>query len=311
MANKLTTTHITVGIVAVVSAGLIYIGYQEVKSSLEQTTQTQSEIVDGLRALNNELSGVKQQQALTSSPEYFQKAVIGAIENYGQQQQAQLTANKLARYEAAPEKLTDGKRIYGSMTAQFTLVEFSDIECGYCKKFHPTAKDVVDSSGGLINWEWKHMPLGFHQPAAGIQAHAAECVGELAGNRAFWTYVDDLFANTKGGGQGSNELTRMAVDLGVDANAFNACMKSGRHQKVIDDDVAMGTSLGVRGTPTSFLIDNTTGKRLTLSGAQPSSAVMSAVRSLQQSRQETDAANAGQSPDQEQTNQQASTGKTE
>lgn len=208
MAKKITPTQIAIGIGAIAVASLAFLGYQQIQASMTQTAQVQGQIVQRLQALNADLTAVKRQQQEVSSPEYFQKAVIGAIENYGQQQQAQVAARKMEQYAAAPEKLADGKHIYGSMTAQFTLVEFSDFECPYCKRFHPTAKEVVDQSNGLVNWEWKHMPLGFHQPAAGIEAHAAECVGELAGNRAFWVYMDEIFANTKGNGQGTNELTK-------------------------------------------------------------------------------------------------------
>ncbi|ARX53898.1 hypothetical protein AM375_00115 (plasmid) [Escherichia coli] len=45
---------------------------------------------------------------------------------------------KYAQFEAAPEKVEDGKHIYGDLGARFTLVEFSDMECPFCKQFHDT-----------------------------------------------------------------------------------------------------------------------------------------------------------------------------
>lgn len=249
MAKKMTPTQIAVAFGSLVLAAVLAVGYyahnnyQQLNAAMIQIASTQMEITQSLKGVNAELSVLKREQEAMAAPERFRTAVIGAIESYAQQEQERISAQKLQKYAVAPQGLVDGKRIYGSPNAQFTLVEFSDLECPYCKRFHSTAKEVVDQSNGLVNWEWRHMPLDFHQPVAGIEAHAAECVGELAGNRAFWAYLDEIFAESRGNGQGTKNLAELATALGVDGNEFRACMQSGRHQAKVNEDQAMGAAL--------------------------------------------------------------------
>ncbi|MEL6803246.1 MAG: thioredoxin domain-containing protein, partial [Bacteroidota bacterium] len=51
----------------------------------------------------------------------------------------------------------DNRAIYGDIAAPVTIVEFSDYQCPYCSRLHPTLKQIVDESGGGINWEYRHL----------------------------------------------------------------------------------------------------------------------------------------------------------
>ena len=93
--------------------------------------------------------------------------------------------------------------IYGNPDAPISLIEYSDFECPYCKRFHVTAKSVVEAFDGKVNWVYRHFPLAFHNPGAQKQAEASECASELGGNDAFWKYTDALYARTKSGGSES------------------------------------------------------------------------------------------------------------
>ncbi len=81
-------------------------------------------------------------------------------------------------------------------------MEYSDFECRYCKRFHPTAKAVVQAYAGKVNWVYCHFPLGFHNPGAQKQAAASECANELGGNYAFQKYTDAIYARTRSNGKG-------------------------------------------------------------------------------------------------------------
>lgn len=77
--------------------------------------------------------------------------------------------------------------------AQVTIIEYSDFECPYCAKFHPTLEKIVSESNGNIAWVYRNFPLvQIHQHAM-ERAIAAECVAKIKGNDAFWKYADLLF----------------------------------------------------------------------------------------------------------------------
>ena len=114
--------------------------------------------------------------AINSTDKHFAKEVTNVIESFIKQKQDQVVSKRYEEYGQAQQDAVDGKWIYGNAKARVTIVEFSDFECPFCKKFHSTPKELVDASNGNINWQWMHMPLSFHEPAASSEAEAAECI---------------------------------------------------------------------------------------------------------------------------------------
>ena len=80
----------------------------------------------------------------------------------------------------------------GDASAPLTIVEFSDFECSYCRRFHkqvfPQLKhQYIDT--GLVRFVHKDLPLPFHHHALSAAA-AARCAGEQ--NR-YWDVYAALF----------------------------------------------------------------------------------------------------------------------
>lgn len=214
------------------------------------------------------------------TPDEFQASLVGALNKLASDRAAKEAQEKMDKYSGAAESEPSGKHIYGALNARFTLVEFSDLECPYCKRFHETPKQLADASNGNVNWQWMHLPLDFHNPAAKAEAHAAECVAEQKGNRAFWAFLDDIFVQSRGNGQGVSDITAMAVALGADEAEFRSCMKEGRFNTKIEEHVQKARQQGISGTPATFVVDNQTGKTQLVSGAQPIQALMAAISKL-------------------------------
>jgi len=93
---------------------------------------------------------------------------------------------------ALPVLETD--HVAGNPDAPITIIEYSDFQCPFCSRAHPTVARVVEESDGEINWVYRHFPLTNIHPAAYPASVASECVAELAGNDAFWVFTDTLFA---------------------------------------------------------------------------------------------------------------------
>jgi len=210
------------------------------------------------------------------------------IEEFQANKESQQIAERkeaiLAPWSKAAKHNPEGRHIYGDLNAEFTLVEFSDLECPFCKRFHDTPKNLVDQAGGKINWEWQHYPLGFHNPAAEKAARASECVGESAGNQAFWAFTGEWFARSAMNGQGYDDIELLAREVGAKPDAFRECMATGKYKELVKSQIDKGTAMGVTGTPATVVVDNTTGRQIMVKGAQKPQALLQAIGQLMDQR---------------------------
>jgi protein-disulfide isomerase len=90
-------------------------------------------------------------------------------------------------------------------------------------------------------------------PASESAAQAAECAGD---QNKFWTYADYLFAHQDGENSGAlspQNLKKFAVQLGLNSDAFNTCLDSGKYAALVNQQKAQGEQQGVTATPTFFI----------------------------------------------------------
>jgi len=181
--------------------------------------------------------------------------------------QAQAAAKASDVRQVSPER----DHIYGDPKAPISLIEYSDFECPFCKTFHPTAKRIVDSSDGEVNWVYRHFPLAFHNPLAQQEAEASECAGSIGGNEAFWRYADLLYERTRSNGKGLSvdSLVPLAGEIGLDVIAFRTCFDSGLFAARVQEDFDEGARIGVTGTPGNIILNNETGEAVPAAGAIP------------------------------------------
>ncbi|PID52124.1 MAG: hypothetical protein CR972_03810 [Candidatus Moraniibacteriota bacterium] len=83
--------------------------------------------------------------------------------------------------------------VIGNDDARITIIEYSDIDCPYCKKFHAATAHMRADYADDVRWVFRHMPVDSSHPYARTKAEAAECVGEIGGGVAFWQYLDKLY----------------------------------------------------------------------------------------------------------------------
>lgn len=177
----------------------------------------------------------------------------------------------------AVNPVTAEDQIKGDINAPVKIVEYSDFECPFCKRFHNTMNQIMDEygDGGQVAWIYRQFPLDqLHPKNARRASVASECVAELGGNDAFWKFTDGWFEVSPTNDQTDFEAVtaRLISEIGLDKNAFNTCLASGKYDQHIQDDIDNATATGGRGTPWSIVIgpDGTT---YSLNGAQPYEAV--------------------------------------
>ncbi|NOT24815.1 MAG: thioredoxin domain-containing protein [Acidobacteria bacterium] len=179
-------------------------------------------------------------------------ALVGELRKSGPALRMTLDA---PRYEV---NVTADDATIGDAKAVVTLVEFSDFQCPFCARVMPTLKRIKDTYGDRVRIVWKDFPLTAIHPQAFRAAEAGQCAREQG---KFWEYHDRLFANQQA--LDVEFLKKYAADAGLDATKFGACMDTAKYGDRVQEQMGIGTRLGVESTPTTFV-----NGRL-VSGAQP------------------------------------------
>lgn len=164
--------------------------------------------------------------------------------------------------------------IRGSEKAPVTLIEYSDLECPFCKRVHPTLQQLMKEYDGKVRWVYRHLPLTTLHSKAIKEALAAECAGE---QNAFWEYIDMVYERTpSNNGLDDLKLTEFASELKLDTDAFVKCKSEERYSDRVLGDMNDAQQAGAQGTPYSLIIDKA-GNVTPISGALPYSEFKKAI----------------------------------
>ncbi len=93
--------------------------------------------------------------------------------------------------------ISPDEHILGNVNAKIIIVEYSDLECPFCKVFHTTMHQVVEKNNGDVAWVYRHYPITQLHSKAFHEAEATECAWEQGGNETFWKYTDRIFEITQ------------------------------------------------------------------------------------------------------------------
>ena len=163
----------------------------------------------------------------------------------------------------------NGSPYLGDPNAPITLVEFGDYQCFFCNKFfHSTEQKLLENyvDTGKVKMIFKDFTI--IGPDSKTAAHAAHCADD---QDLFWEYHDMLYNNWNGENNGwasSENLLRMAQDVGLDIDKFTDCMLNEIHTQIISASNADARTLGLTGTPGFFVI-SPNNQVTKIPGAQP------------------------------------------
>jgi protein-disulfide isomerase len=185
----------------------------------------------------------------------------------------------------APVKVTmkvePGSQALGRDDAPVTIVEFSDYQCPFCRRYSGTIfadlkKNYIDT--GKVRYMVRDFPLDIH-PNALNAALAARCAGE---QNQFWAMRDLMLAVSAD--LSPDSISKFATQLNLDMSKFHACVDGKKYSADVQTDVAAAGTLGITGTP-SFVVGKTAkdqieGMRIT--GAQLFPTIEAAIQSQAQ-----------------------------
>jgi protein-disulfide isomerase len=172
----------------------------------------------------------------------------------------------------------------GEQDAPVTLIEYSDYDCPFCKRHAETVMpSLIENyvNTGKLRFVMREYPIDRLHPRAAAASEAVLCAGDQG---QYWGMHDAMFADQKA--NTDEDFNRMAAGLGLDMDAFTACLGGDKFMEQIRSDIVEGQALGVSGTP-SFVVGLTDPKdpnkvNVTkfIRGAQPLPAFQAAIDEL-------------------------------
>lgn len=168
--------------------------------------------------------------------------------------------------ENMPE-ITNADHVLGNKNAKVTIVEYSDMNCPFCRRFHPTMKQLIADYGDDVAWVYRHFP--FQGQNSTDAAVVSECIADSKGNDAFWKYVDSITTKADAGSGLSPEIIVAAAgEVGLSEAQVTACKADTKFQQIVTAQRDGGTASGVTGTPASIIV-TADGAQEFVSGALP------------------------------------------
>lgn len=151
----------------------------------------------------------------------------------------------------------EGRPYHGDPNAPVIIEEFSDYQCSFCGRFAlqtlPSllANQIANGEAVLVYYDF---PLTSIHAQAIPAANAARCAGEQ-GALAYWQMHDLIFEHQRewANNRANQFFTDYAAEIGLEMDSFTACLENETHVELIQADLSLGQSRGVRSTPSFFL----------------------------------------------------------
>lgn len=145
-------------------------------------------------------------------------------------------------------------QVKGNKDAPIAITVFSDYQCPFCSRVEPLLNEALNDPEikDRVKIVFKNFPLSFHQEAKPA-AKAAMAAGEQ-GRDMFWAMSDKLFAHQRE--LSADNYKKWAGEIkGLNLADWEKALKDNqaKYDQWIKEDIALGVSAKVRGTPSIFV----------------------------------------------------------
>jgi len=149
---------------------------------------------------------------------------------------------------------TRGAPAIGAADAPVTIVEFSDLECPFCRQEAQGIEQLMNEQPGKFRVVFKYFPLVEIHPWSMQAAEAAVCVAEQDPSQ-FWNFEKAVFAaqDQINPTNAAGRLRDFALESGAQPAPYAACLANPATKAKIEASISNGKSVGVVSTPTLFI----------------------------------------------------------
>ena len=136
---------------------------------------------------------------------------------------------------------SEGDGTLGNPDASFIIYEYSDYNCGYCKRLFNTLQTLISEDDDLLIVVKEFPILAKSSVLAAKAALAAKEQGRFA------EYHNALMTSV--GGITQDSLQSIATMVGLDLSSYNEAVSSNRFDKILQRNMDAGRAIGIEGTP--------------------------------------------------------------
>ncbi len=163
-----------------------------------------------------------------------------------------------------------GDHVFGNKNAKLVLVEYGDFQCPGCGAAFPVLKALSEKYKDQIAFVFRNYPLVTLHPNALAAATAAETAGQMG---KYWEMHDLLYQNqnswnTLSASNRTDMFVSYAEQLGLKGSEFRSKYGNDQVNAKISFDRALGSKVGVSGTPTIYLGGQYINQQVTADGTK-------------------------------------------
>jgi protein-disulfide isomerase len=151
-------------------------------------------------------------------------------------------------------------RASGPADATINVVEYADMECGYCKYRGLQMDRLLATNAGIVNVRrhYKFFPLWMGHVWSMKAASAGDCIAKSAGPPALFRFKEHVYSRQESMTvSGIDELAiTTAESEGISAADFLSCYLKDDSMARVRRDLEEGYRLGINSTPT-YYVDGT------------------------------------------------------
>jgi protein-disulfide isomerase len=158
------------------------------------------------------------------------------------------------------------QRSKGSVTAPVRVIEMSDFQCPWCRKFTVETSAILDReyvATGKVRWIFINLPIAQLHPNAGAAAELSMCA---AAQGQFWPMHDILYRQQDTWAplhEPEQYLLTLVDSLRIPRDSILPCLRTAKMRDLVQRDMNTAQRIGASSTP-SFLINGAL-----LAGAYP------------------------------------------
>lgn len=142
--------------------------------------------------------------------------------------------------------------IQGAKDARIVVIEYSDLECPWCKVFHLKGREVLKEkyiSQG-VSFVFRNFPLLALHKKAYDEAVTLECIALLGGEEKFWNALKNIYTVTQSEDSLTDtQLASIVESQNIDTLQLQECLADPSAREKVQNDIARGTLQGIYSTP--------------------------------------------------------------